>query len=200
MKKLIFSLIAILISLSSFSQDNERNNFLKLKLSIFTTELGYERILINNTKPLSLDIGFGIINSQFLNLKKNPQLYNLRLGIKQYQIKNPQNRGRMFLKHEFFSQYAYKIYNTNTRNSMDYYTFAYTFSIGHQFLFFKRISLEMNMGLGLAYSNFTYGDESCFNIDFGLVDLDGVRFGIWKKDDWKLSQCFVGAIKIGYHF
>ena len=58
----------------------------------------------------------------------------------------------------------------------------------------------MNMGLGLAYSNFTYGDESCFNIDFGLVDLDGVRFGIWKKDDWKLSQCFVGAIKIGYHF
>jgi len=200
MKKLVFSLIAILISLSSFSQDNERNNIIKYKLNFFTTEFGYERGFKRDPHLLSYDMAFGFFNTKIMGRNDNPQLYNLRFGVKKYMNKNKTPFTGLFFKNEFFGQYAYKIYDEYDRELMDYYTFAYNFSIGYQFLFFKRISLEMNLGAGIAYSNFTDSSHGWLYYDFGIVDSFGVRYGIWKRGNTAFSPCIVGAIKIGYHF
>lgn len=200
MRKILFSLIAILISSSSYSQDNERNNIIKVKFSAFTTEFGYERGFKREPSLYSFDIGFGFIVPEWFSLEGNPQLYNLRLGVKQYMNKDATPFKGWFIKNEIFSQYAYKLYDNSDRKLMDYYTFAYNFSVGYQFLFFKRISLEMNIGLGVAYSNFSERGDGWFDIDFGIATLDGMRFGIMKRGDMPFSPCIVGAFKIGFLF
>lgn len=200
MRKILFLLIAISISFYSYSQDYERNNIIKIKLSAFTTELGYERGFKREPSLYSLDIGFGFIVAKWLNLEENSQLYNLRLGVKKYMNKDVTPFKGWFFKNEIFSQYAYKLYDNSDRNLMDYYTFAYNFSLGYQFLFFKRISLEMNIGVGIAYSNFTDKCGGWFDLDFGIVNLDGMRYGIMKRGDIPFSPCIVGAFKIGYLF
>lgn len=199
MRKILFSLVAIFISFSSYSQDYERNNIIKVKLSSFTTEFGYERGFKIDSSLYSYDIGFGFVVPQWLDLEGNPQLYNLRLSIKKYINKDATPFKGWFIKNEIFNQYAYKLYDNSDRKLMDYYTFAYNFSVGYQFLFFKRISLETNIGFGVAYSNFS-DRGGWFDIDFGVATLDGMRFGIMKRGDIPFSTCIVGAFKIGYLF
>lgn len=200
MRKNLLTLIAILFSLSVFSQDNDRNNIIKVKLSLLSYEIGYERGFLFDDEPYSYEIGLGTYNNYFFDYEDTPQLYTLRLGIKKFLGDDVEMFDGLFIKNEVFGQYAYKFYDWGNRNLQDYYTFANNFSVGFQYFFFNRISYEMNIGIGIAYSNFTDTAGDMLDVDFGVGNLNGVRLGLMKRSDTRLSTCLVGAIKIGYNF
>ncbi|MFV0501559.1 MAG: hypothetical protein ACK5MH_08235 [Bacteroidales bacterium] len=59
MRKNLLTLIAILFSLSVFSQDSDRNNIIKVKLSLLSYEIGYEKGFMYDSNPYSYEIGLG---------------------------------------------------------------------------------------------------------------------------------------------
>lgn len=162
----------------------------------------YERAYYNWQVPSSFEIGISHVNPNLYYISDNNGYgFNLRAGNK-FILTNSRKEylDGFYFKPEVFSQYVYKIYNHSNRNQDNYFTLAFVFNGGYQFVFWRRLSLDMSLGIGVSHSNFTDEGGGMFDMDFGMFNLSGYRFGVAKQSSTNVSPCMAGSIKLGFAF
>lgn len=200
---------------NSLVKERNLNNVLKLNLcspALGFTQITYERNISENR---NIELGLGIIGLGYDFLWVDAKGFNSRAGYKIMfkDISNTKFKGFYFKPEIFFATYE-KIFDTvpflsglefnfmKKSSSEDdnpiFYKRMTTFSalanIGYQWVFWKRLTLDVNFGLGVNICSPVPNQDDFFNFSIGYM------YGVFTDDRKVIAPAASGSLRIGFVF
>ncbi|MFV0500532.1 MAG: hypothetical protein ACK5MH_02940 [Bacteroidales bacterium] len=200
---------------NSLVKERNLNNVFKLNLcssALGFTQITYERNVYDNR---NIELGLGIIGLGYDAFRVDAKGFNLRAGYKFMFNKNSSNKFKgWYLKPEIFFATYTKLFDTvpflsglefnfiKKSSSEDddpiFYKRMTTFSalanIGYQWVFWKRLTLDVNFGLGVNICSPVTNQDDFFNFSIGYM------YGVFTDDRKAIAPAASGSLRIGFVF
>lgn len=188
-----------------------------LKLNPFSTILGFTQITYerNISENRNIELGVGLIGLGYDIFGVDAKGFNIRAGYKFMLSKNSNNIFKGFyVKPEiFFASYNKRFdtipflsglnFNFIKKSSSEeeikpYYRSMNTLSllanIGYQWVLWKRLTIDLNLGLGVNFCNPVPNQEGFLNFS------EGYMYGIFTNDEQAIFGAISSSLKIGFIF
>ncbi len=199
----------------SLVKERNLNNVLKLNLcspALGFTQITYER---NVSENRNIELGLGIIGLGYDFLWVDAKGFNLRAGYKFMLNKNSSNKFKgWYLKPEvFFATYTKLIDTVPFLSGLEFdfmkkssseddnpifykrmTTFSALANIGYQWVFWKRLTLDVNFGLGVNICSPVTNQDDFFNFSIGYM------YGVFTDDRKVIAPAASGSLRIGFVF